>query len=277
MRWRIVWALAYKDLIEVRREKQIMSPMLAVPFGLCAAMPATAILLPQLMLLRGTSFGFVSTLLENAPAKVRAVAAGMPEETALIYMLIGHFMLPLFLAVPVMATNVIAADSVAGERERGTLESLVAMPIRPIELLAGKLAAAWVPAVLLSWISFVLYCVVVDGLTYRRFGHLVVPDERWLLTVLLLAPAAACFGLAGTVLISAYARGVRQVQAWSGLLALPVFALAGIQVSGAIWFTPLFIVGLSLGLYLLAGGLLVRGAGALSRQRLGEFATGGGP
>ena len=51
----------------------------------------------------------------------------------------------LLLIVPIVIPPVIAAYSVVGEREQGTLEPVLTTPVRRDELLLGKAVAAFVP------------------------------------------------------------------------------------------------------------------------------------
>lgn len=54
----------------------------------------------------------------------------------------GLLLLLIWLLVPVAPTTVALAESLAGEREHGTIESLLMTPLSPVALLAGKMAAA---------------------------------------------------------------------------------------------------------------------------------------
>lgn len=57
-----------------------------------------------------------------------------------------HFV---FAVVAVLAGAMIGAESFAGERERGTLETLLASPLSDAAITAGKLLAGWLYALLL--------------------------------------------------------------------------------------------------------------------------------
>ena len=70
----------------------------------------------------------------------------------------------LMLIIPVVLPPVIAAYSVVGEREQGTLEPVLTTPVRASELLVGKAAAAFLPSV---GLAYAIYLVV---LTSVRFG-----------------------------------------------------------------------------------------------------------
>ena len=60
----------------------------------------------------------------------------------------------MFLVMPVFVPILISSQSVAGEKERRTLEPLLASPVTAAELVAGKSLASLVPAVGISWVAF---------------------------------------------------------------------------------------------------------------------------
>ncbi|MDA8394772.1 MAG: ABC transporter permease subunit, partial [Candidatus Dormibacteraeota bacterium] len=60
----------------------------------------------------------------------------------------------LMLIVPAVLPSTIAAYSVIGERDQGTLEPLLTTPVRRAELLLGKALAAMIPSVLASYVIF---------------------------------------------------------------------------------------------------------------------------
>ena len=72
----------------------------------------------------------------------------------LLYVLLNYTFLPFFLIVPVLVSTFIAANAVVGEKERGTLETLLYTPVTNRELVTAKLAGAFVPAALVTFGSF---------------------------------------------------------------------------------------------------------------------------
>lgn len=102
------------------------------------------------------------------------------------------------LFVPLMALTTGAA-SIAAERERGTLNYLLAQPIHRIEVLLGKFLGLWAAMTLILALSFGLTAVLLgNGLAVVR------PFSRLLLYTDLLAGAMLSMGL----LISVFARRV---------------------------------------------------------------------
>ncbi len=89
---------------------------------------------------------------------------------ALVYMLA-----PMFLIMPLMVSSILAADSFAGEKERKTLEALLYTPTTDRELFTAKLLGAWLTAVIVALLSFVVYAVMVNAAGWHSIGHLFFP------------------------------------------------------------------------------------------------------
>jgi ABC-type Na+ efflux pump permease subunit len=122
---------------------------------------------------------------------------------------------------------VIAAYSVVGERDQGTLEPVLTAPIRASELLLGKAAAAFLPSVL---IAYAIYSVVLIGV---RFGaaHVVStvvfhPPE--LLAQLLFTPLLALWSIWVGIGISTRASDVRVAQQLATVASLPLLGFTSL-------------------------------------------------
>jgi len=133
----------------------------------------------------------------------------------------------LMLIIPVVIPPVIAAYSVVGERDQGTLEPVLTAPIRASELLLGKAAAAFLPSVL---IAYAIYSVVLIGV---RFGaaHVVStvvfhPPE--LLAQLLFTPLLALWSIWVGIGISTRASDVRVAQQLATVASLPLLGFTSL-------------------------------------------------
>ncbi len=115
-----------------------------------------------------------------------------------------------------MVALMIAAISIARERELGTFEQLMVTPIRSWELIVGKA----IPAVVLSYFDFLLML----GITVFIFG---VPMKGSLPLLLVLALFYIFVELGWGLLISGFSR--TQLQA---LLLVMVIAMVGMVFSG---------------------------------------------
>ena len=175
-------------------------------------------------------------LLKNLPSNVINEISGMTVQQSTIYLLILYFLAPMFLIVPIMASSVIASDSFAGEKERKTIEALLATPLTDEELFLGKILVAFIPAILITFVSFGIYSVVVDVLTAGLFNGLsLLPNPIWVTMIFGLAPVIALTSVGLTVTISAKVKGFREAQQISVILVAPILGLVFGQISGALF------------------------------------------
>ncbi|MCB0231460.1 MAG: ABC transporter permease, partial [Anaerolineae bacterium] len=144
-----------------------------------------------------------------------------PDQAGVVFFLV-YMMAPLFLIVPLMVSNVIAADSFVGERERKTLEALLYTPTTDGELLAGKILSALVPAVVVSLVGYLIYTVTADLAAAQIIGRALFPNPLWNVLVLWVAPAAAGLGLTSMMLVSVRAKTFQDAYQTGSLVVLPI-------------------------------------------------------
>ena len=234
-----------KDWREISRNWQVLLPIVVIPFMFSILLPLLIIVLPGQTAMPGASTSGFDAMIENLPANVRQELAGMAGQQILVYVMLLYFFAPFFLIIPLMASSVIASDSFAGEKERKTIEALLAMPMTDSDLLLGKVLVSFVPSMAITFISFVAYSVVVDVFSFTLFGgRLLLPNIVWILLIFGLAPTVALAGIGLTVIISARVRGFREAQQISAILLAPILALVFAQMAGAIVFGPTVIAGL---------------------------------
>ncbi|MCL4436616.1 MAG: ABC transporter permease [Thaumarchaeota archaeon] len=246
-----------KDWREIRRNWQIILPVVTVPIVFSVFLPLVTLLIPYLA---GTSMsatrGF-ENLIENLPSQAQLEIAGMTEQQRTIYMIALYFFAPFFLIIPLMASSVLASDSFAGEKERKTIEALLATPISDTELFLGKTMVSFVPAMAVTILAFTLYSVIVNAISFSVFdGKMLLPNLVWILLIFGVAPTIALAGIGLTVIISARVKGAREAQQISALLLIPIFVLLFGQASGAVVLGPLVVVAL-IGLFVLIDALVI--------------------
>lgn len=137
--------------------------------------------------------------------------------------------LPYLLIIGIMqAAMVVAADLTAGERERQSLEPLMANPVAPEQFMAGKLAANFLislTVLALSLLGFAVGTRVVDlGETGITFSLLSIP-----ILLIFLSPLAFFF-VALMSFVGAFARTVKEAQTYLGLLVLAALTPSMIQM-----------------------------------------------
>jgi sodium transport system permease protein len=119
----------------------------------------------------------------------------------------------------------LAADLVAGEKERSTLETLLIAPVRRTEIVLGKflaLAAVCVAAAISGLLGFALSSALkTPGSELVFKSGLGLTPSGAVQTFLILLPLAATF--AGVLIaVSTYARNSREAQTYLGMLNLVV-------------------------------------------------------
>jgi len=254
MRWRLVWAVVAKDLAVVRRSRMILSTITLMPALFAVVLPAVALLVPSL-----AGPATLAHQLGQLPRPIRTLFAGhSPAETWVLYAALYMFA-PFFLMVPLMVATGFAADSIAGERERKTLEGLLYTPLSDLELYAAKVLGAWTTAMAVTLLAFLAYAVTVNLAGWPVMGRFFFPTAAWVLLVVLVVPAAAALGLGVIVLISARVATTYEAFQMGGMVVIPVVLLLFGQVSGVVIFGPLVV--LALGLVAWAAALLVLGVG----------------
>jgi ABC-type Na+ efflux pump permease subunit len=164
------------------------------------------------------------------------------------------------MVVPIVISTVIAANAVVGEKERKTLETLLYTPVTSRELLVAKELAVFLPAIVITYASFVAYFLITNGIGLALRGIMLVRSLVWIPGLLLLAPAVSLLALSISILVSLKAKNFMEAQQTSGLIVLPVIGLVGAQVTG--------IVILSLPVVLVISALLL-GASYLLVGRIG--------
>ena len=174
----------------------------------------------------------------------------------------------LMLITPALVPAVIAAYSVIGEREQGTLEPLLTTPLRREELLLGKALAAIVPSVAVAYLIFAV--IEVSAQLFAR--NPAVAPALWqgphVLAEILFAPLLAGWSTWVCTGISARSNDVRVAQQLGTLASLPplgVVALVSFNV-----FTPSARLAVVFALILLAADVVLwRGVSAMfDRERL---------
>lgn len=196
MRLDLVRTVVRKEVREFRRNRFVIGTM--------AVMPVIFLITPMLTLF-----------------KVPASASGPQVRAA-----VGVMSL-LMLIVPIVIPPVIAAYSVVGERDQGTLEPVLTTPVRATELLLGKAVAAFIPSV---GIAYAIYFIAAVSI---RFGaaHAVV-SVVWhapqMLAEILFTPLLAGWAIWVGIGVSTRASDVRVAQQLATLAGLPLLGFTSL-------------------------------------------------
>jgi ABC-2 type transport system permease protein len=154
------------------------------------------------------------------------------------------------LLIPTAIPATVAAYSVVGERDQGTLEPVLTTPIRREELLLGKALAALVPAVGIAYVVFGIFLAAAKLFAHPAVASAVFHSSE-LLVQLLYTPLLAGWSVWVGIAISTRSRDVRAAQQLGTLTSLPPMALVALIAFAVIQQTIAVEVSVAAGLLLI--------------------------
>jgi ABC-type Na+ efflux pump permease subunit len=211
-----VRAVVRKELRDYRRRRSIVVAM---------------VILPAIFLIQPTLSVFLAS-----PSTTSASDVGLP--------------LLLLLLIPVITPSTLAAYSVVGERDQGTLEPLLTTPIRRNEFILGKAAAVMIPTLVLSYAVFGVFLALVELFANPVIASRVFHQGPVLLGLALFTPLLAGWAIIVGMAVSVRANEVRVAQQLGMIASFPplgvvvLFAVGVIQPTFTV--AVLFAVGLLL-------------------------------
>ncbi|MDQ2847826.1 MAG: ABC transporter permease subunit [Actinomycetota bacterium] len=211
--WTRVGAILGKEVRDYRRNRFVIGTM--------AMVPIIFIIAPMIQLFAA-----------NATAGTAHLSTRIG--LSLIYLLV----------IPVTVPAVLAAYSVVGEREQGTLEAVLITPIRREEFLIGKALAAFVPTLVISYAIFGIFLAAA-----ALFAHPVIASAIYagthLLVQLLFTPLLAGWAIWVGIAVSARSTDVRVAQQLSVLGSVPPLAVLALMSLNVITVSTGVVIGLA--------------------------------
>jgi ABC-2 type transport system permease protein len=253
-----------KDWSEIRSSSQILIPIIILPLVIVVILPTFAVQVPAL-------FGGVSNDPGSQgmfPSQFSAILGGMNSRQSFVYVMATVVFAPFTLLVPLLVSSIISSDSFAGEKERKTIEGLLATPLTDTELLVGKILAALIPALAATWGAAFIYTVVTDAFDYSLFGYPILPNPIWIVILLGLAPAFAIASIGLSVIISSRVNGAREAQQLSGILVIPIIILMLGEISGIVLIGMVALFAILAGVIALDYAILRIGLKLFNRERI---------
>ena len=258
-----------KDFLEITRNREVVMPMLILPLIFALVLPAVSFLaIPNNTNPGGNDAAAIGNILSNLPQSVQRVISNYSPLQQTQYVMVVYFFAPFFLIIPIMSSSVIASDSFAGEKERNTIEALLATPLTDSELLFGKILVSFIPGMGVTLLGFILYTATVDILGYQSFGGLILPTVTWLVMIFVLSPIISLLGIAVAVVVSSRVKGFREAQQLSAMLIIPILLLLFGQAAGFIMLGSLVVLGLSAVFAVLALIVFKIGLGVFQRENI---------
>ena len=255
-------AVIGKELLELRKNRSLIYTVFLPPLLLT--------LLPLGMLLglgspimgrNKMSPEDVARIYSLSPALARYTPAELVQ-----LMAIQQFLL-LYLIMPLIIPMTIAAASIIGEKEKRSLEPLLATPVTTGELLFGKSIAAVVPAMLATWAAYLIFFLgarwVVSAQVYA--GLL---NPMWLVAMVVLAPLLCLLSVSLGILISSRVNDARVAQQIGGALVIPIVLLGVAQLAGLVLVSATTFVAGAFGVAAVDAGVLYLATKLFQRETI---------
>ncbi len=223
-------ALMRKDFAEVWKTPMLRNTLLALPAILMVVMPVMFLLVAYFAPME--QMNGMDEILALLPEK----AQNLNERQMMFYTMTTMMAPMFFLMIPLMSSTVTASSSFVGEKERGTIETLLLTPMTVRQIFRAKVEMCVRLSLLVTGISLVLFAIT------ALVGNVILEmpfwfDWSWVVLVVLLAPALTVFGVVFMVLVSGRSKSYMEAMQTSGYVVLPIILLFIGQ------FTGLFVLG----------------------------------
>jgi ABC-2 type transport system permease protein len=135
--------------------------------------------------------------------------------------LLRHYTLPVLVSISALVTpSIVMGDVLLGERERRTLELLVALPVSATDIVVAKLGAVLAFALMVTIPIFAVNVLIVSAFGYGSVAQAVALGELLL--------AAIAYSTTSALLVVLIAGEPRAANIVSGLVLGPIVPLEGL-------------------------------------------------
>ena len=231
-------------------------------------MPLVFTILPLVVLNTLRTSGGVPGNSSDMPSSfAKACTQGMSAGDCMQIFLVNEFLL-LFMMMPLAIPIAIAAYSIVGEKATHSLEPLLATPITTVELLVGKAFAAGAPAIVTTWVCFIIFVLATQlvGVTPAVRAYILGPT--WLLAVLLVGPLMAIAAVNFALIVSSRVSDPRAAEQISMVLILPLLAALFGQIAGVLVINVQFMLLAVVFMAVADVGLIYLGASLFQRETI---------
>lgn len=233
--WRMAAVVARREIKDSFRDWRIMTPIILLTVFFPALMNFAA----------GRMMAFVS----NYGAQIIAT-----QLIPFLLLVVGFF--------PMSFSLIIALETFVGEKERKSLEPLLATPLTDAQLYLGKMVAVLVPPLLAAYLGMTVYMV---GL-YFNVGWL--PTWQLLSQTVLLTTVQGVIMVSAAVVISSQTTSVRAANLLASFIIVPMALLIQGEAAALFWGNHIGLWWLILALAITAVVLVRMGLHLFKREEL---------
>ena len=152
-----------------------------------------------------------------APLRVQRIDVSTPmARSVLVFGMLPYFLL----LATIMGAFYVAIDSTAGERERGSLEPLLNLPISRGELVLGKLAAAAAFSAVSLTLTVTMFALVFPYVDLGGLGIRTELEFGQVLRILAVTLPFAAFAAGLLTLVASYAKSYKEAQTYLSIVML---------------------------------------------------------
>lgn len=233
--WRMAMVVARREIIDSFRDWRIMTPIILLTLFFPGLMNFAA----------GRMLAFVS----DYGAEIIAT-----QLIPFLLLVVGFF--------PMSFSLIIALETFVGEKERKSLEPLLATPLTDRQLYLGKMVAVLVPPLLAAYLGIAVYLI---GL-YINVGW--TPSLQLLGQTLALTTIQGIIMVAAAVVISSQTTSVRAANLLASFIIVPMALLIQAEAAALFWGNHVGLWWLILALALTAVLLIRMGLHLFQREEL---------
>ncbi len=232
MDWGRLKALMGKDLREMFKSKYILSAVIGMPIVFAVLIPLSS--LYPLVAIDPSEFEggdefpayFTDLFAEVIPNWDAAGAQGQ------ILIIMAYLLYIMVLLIPIILPAVTASETIIGEKERKTMEALLASPLSETELVTGKILSSFIPSVAGTAFAALIYGIITNIMIYPFTNSILFLDPLSLVFLFVIAPLLSILSVELMILISTRVTSVRDAYQLGSLVVLPLMMLIiGIVVS----------------------------------------------
>lgn len=151
------------------------------------------------------------------PLNIDEVDVSTPSgRSALLLGMMSYF----FVVAALIGGMYLAIDTTAGERERGSLEPLLSLPVTRDQLIVGKIAATCLFMALSLLLSLTAFYFVLDYMPLQKLGMTPNFGIDVVLKTLLLFLPFILLGAALMTLVASFTKSYREAQTWLNVLLI---------------------------------------------------------
>jgi sodium transport system permease protein len=188
-----------------------------------------------------------------APIDIHTIDVATPSSRAIV--LLGTLTYYLLFSL-LLGGMYLAIDVTAGERERGSLEPLLCLPVARAQLVLGKIAATAVFMMAALALTLVALVISMKYLPLEKLGMASNFSPTIALQIAAIMLPMALLGSALLFVVGSFTRSYREAQTWLGaLLAIPTLPILFASIANVRATTPLMAIP-SLSQHLIATNLL---------------------